>query len=409
MGDRKTNDADMSNDVMKRESLQILRSRIFEYRHALMSFYVQMDEQESGYVSVSVWEQGLSCVLSLPDIPWRKILPYIATLELQNLVQYPRFLRRYHIRVSPTFQSEWTQKVTRKCCQKFLSQNLSVSSAFETFDTNSDGRISYDELVQRLRAMDLGLSDGQLFDLMGHIDVDRNGFIDADEFVNAFTLTYTKEKAEGEEEEAWSAKRQYALYRDVIFEKQVRLRDLLKRGKENKHERVSAKELKKVLKRLGGERKLSGEQMEEMVSFAMKKERERKRKRERERGEEGEEGEGEGEESISYRRFRHLLSPRYDSPSWQDDVIQQVTSLLFQAKVHLRRLFASFDCDGNGYVDQEEFRRGMEMFNESLNCPLSSHQISCLQKVFDSDGDGRIKYDEFFETLSVLDAEEGGE
>lgn len=50
------------------------------------------------------------------------------------------------------------------------------------FDVNDDGLVEYEEFVNGMHALELGLSDKQLYELMSSIDVDRDSSISFDEF-----------------------------------------------------------------------------------------------------------------------------------------------------------------------------------------------------------------------------------
>ncbi|VVT57811.1 uncharacterized protein SAPINGB_P005881 [Magnusiomyces paraingens] len=65
-----------------------------------------------------------------------------------------------------------------------------VRDAFEIFDKNKDGTISRDELGQVMRQLGLTPSETQIMDIIDSADIDKNGVIDINEFINlmpAFT------------------------------------------------------------------------------------------------------------------------------------------------------------------------------------------------------------------------------
>jgi dynein heavy chain, axonemal len=60
-------------------------------------------------------------------------------------------------------------------------------------------------------------------------------------------------------------------------------------------------------------------------------------------------------------------------------------------RLDLRRVFMSFDTDGNGTLDIDEFRVGIKnMFPN-----MKQEDVDAIYKKFDVDGDGEIEYDEF--------------
>lgn len=57
----------------------------------------------------------------------------------------------------------------------------------------------------------------------------------------------------------------------------------------------------------------------------------------------------------------------------------------------IRRAFEVFDCNGNGYIDAGELRRVMTAFGEAL----TEEEVNDMMAEADTNGDGRIDYDEF--------------
>ena len=56
----------------------------------------------------------------------------------------------------------------------------------------------------------------------------------------------------------------------------------------------------------------------------------------------------------------------------------------------LREVFASFDADGGGSIDEEELGVAMK----ALGAPVSATELSALVKEIDEDGNGEIDFEE---------------
>lgn len=56
----------------------------------------------------------------------------------------------------------------------------------------------------------------------------------------------------------------------------------------------------------------------------------------------------------------------------------------------LREVFAKFDADGGGSIDEEELGVAMK----ALGAPVSATELSALVKEIDEDGNGEIDFDE---------------
>jgi hypothetical protein len=78
---------------------------------------------------------------------------------------------------------------------------------YKKFDVNEDGKIEYLEFVSALESLDLGLSKSQMYELMGSIDMDKDGSINFEEFASRFQVVFTHVRDEAAEHTASSALR----------------------------------------------------------------------------------------------------------------------------------------------------------------------------------------------------------
>ena len=66
--------------------------------------------------------------------------------------------------------------------------------------------------------------------------------------------------------------------------------------------------------------------------------------------------------------------------------------------IKIRKLFDSFDLNGDGFLDEKEFRFCLEM----LNVQYDDVQALALYALFDSNLDGFIDWDEFSDRLLYI-------
>ncbi|RCH96684.1 hypothetical protein CU098_002856, partial [Rhizopus stolonifer] len=57
----------------------------------------------------------------------------------------------------------------------------------------------------------------------------------------------------------------------------------------------------------------------------------------------------------------------------------------------LQEAFKVFDADGNGVIDREELHKVMSSLNETL----TEEELDAMIKEADSNGDGKISFEEF--------------
>ncbi|TGZ64252.1 hypothetical protein CRM22_006466 [Opisthorchis felineus] len=60
-----------------------------------------------------------------------------------------------------------------------------------------------------------------------------------------------------------------------------------------------------------------------------------------------------------------------------------------------RRVFAEFDCDGDGFIDATELEKTMTSLGETL----SREDIMDMMREADTDGDGKVSFTEFLNVL----------
>lgn len=89
--------------------------------------------------------------------------------------------------------------------------------------------------------------------------------------------------------------------------------------------------------------------------------------------------------------------------TWQNSVLQQVSNVFYQHRIHIRNAFRMFDATNSGVISRDNFRTGIKTFNVVLNSPLSDDQIEELLSYLDSNKDGVISYKEFFDGFRVVD------
>ena len=69
----------------------------------------------------------------------------------------------------------------------------------------------------------------------------------------------------------------------------------------------------------------------------------------------------------------------------------KMTSTLTEKKVELLRLFASFDADGDGLVDEDEFRKILHKLGGNSSDEVLSLEFAAI----DTNSDGMVGFQEF--------------
>ncbi|KDO18583.1 hypothetical protein SPRG_15965, partial [Saprolegnia parasitica CBS 223.65] len=100
-----------------------------------------------------------------------------------------------------------------------------------------------------------------------------------------------------------------------------------------------------------------------------------------------------GDAGVDYEQFARWLQPslHYDVAELHD----QLKHLFKKTKLKWRDIFKEMDADGNGIVTRLEFKEALR----ELGMPVTDAQLRCLMDEYDTDGDGKMAYDEFLRAL----------
>ncbi|KAF5206380.1 Calmodulin-related protein [Thalictrum thalictroides] len=121
-------------------------------------------------------------------------------------------------------------------------QIIEFEEAFNLFDKDGDGCITIDELATVIRSLDQNPTEEELLDMINEVDVDGNGTIEFEEFLNLMAKKMKETDADEELKEAFK-----------VFDK-------------DQNGYISATELRHVMINLG--EKLTDEEVEQMIREA---------------------------------------------------------------------------------------------------------------------------------------------
>lgn len=426
--------------ALEDDTLRMIAERICDNKASLFWYFTQHDQEHNGTVPRLVWADALKSVLQL-DLPFLTYQPRLANMnEDTGAINYSRFLARYRIENDAMDNTGWQESIISLICKKLYRAMGAgnIEQAFKVFDTDANGFIEYEEFMETLKKMDTGLSDQQIFELMRTADTNDDGRIDFTEFVQRFEVIFTDLKQVPATPTSESAPPSglppspvslddngSASARKPAFTRRVSSMDdqssfaptpatdidvetmdaLLKIGKAlfaldgslhdhfcrfdvNQDGVLQREEFENAVVQLGFQ--FSAELMTRVMTAV----------------------DTDAGNSIDYKEFvtafgigdlkeKSVLAK--GDMTWQNSVLQQVSNVFYQHRIHIRNAFRMFDQTNSGYIGKDEFRTGITTFNVVLNSPLSEDQIEELLVYLDSNQDGVISYKEFFDGFRVVD------
>ncbi|CAM9343001.1 unnamed protein product, partial [Hapterophycus canaliculatus] len=190
-----------TEERLETEAVNMIIERLLDLKPSLYWHYTREDRTKSGRVSKVQWANGLNLVLQL-DVPFLSYVDRLAEVEEDGSINYTKFLERYRVQVSGLNAGQWQDAIVDQICERiFVAMGAgNVESAFDYFDVDGDGNIEYEEFVNALKALEIGLSDDQVFELMRGLDKDCDSTIDLEEFASRFAPVFTRLNLKQDEE-----------------------------------------------------------------------------------------------------------------------------------------------------------------------------------------------------------------
>jgi len=234
-----------------------------------------------------------------------------------------------------------------------LKQNFQdeadVIKAFESWDTNKDGQISFQELKTAVQKTGQNLSDEDINSIFAIGDADQNGEIDMQEFMTLMLPNTSDVVAK------------FRAIRKTVKDVQTAFRQFDKNGDGS----IDKNELTSSLKSSGGN--FSQKEIDVIFSAA--------------------DIDGNGE--IDYEEFIALMCPS------ASDIIEKFRSK-YKNMNDVKAAFQRFDGNGDGSLSKSELSTALKSSGESY----SDVEVDAIFSLGDVDNDGEITLEEFIALMS---------
>ncbi|XP_010017610.1 PREDICTED: serine/threonine-protein phosphatase with EF-hands 1 [Nestor notabilis] len=176
--------------TIESSALKSLREKIYAYKPQLTSAFAQYDLSGTGRISVHDWAAAMESVLQL-GLPWRMLRSQLVQMTPDGEVDFMTCF--YDLKISQPVKEVQPALVETLCRYR---KDLEI--IFNIIDKDHSGLISLEEFrhTWKLFTSHLGIdvTDESLDKLVLSIDYNKDGYIDFNEFLEAFHVVHRLER-----------------------------------------------------------------------------------------------------------------------------------------------------------------------------------------------------------------------
>lgn len=173
--------------IIETSALRDLKEKIYASQSDLIEEFKKYDENGTGQISILTWCACMENVLHL-DLPWRTLAPNLNIIFVKDslMVEYYSTFDQYELKCK--FEAESGPSIT----ETLYRNRDSLGTIFRIIDKDNSGLISMEEFEDACdilsRHIGQEISKQQVRDLGQSIDINKDGSIDFNEFLEAFRL-----------------------------------------------------------------------------------------------------------------------------------------------------------------------------------------------------------------------------
>ncbi|XP_064636331.1 serine/threonine-protein phosphatase with EF-hands 2-like isoform X3 [Lineus longissimus] len=169
---------------VEESAIRDLREKICAYQSQLEEEFKKYDNNHKGLIKIADWCTAMEEVLCF-NLPWRTLRPQLAKANKAGLIQYASTFEQFKIKNK---FSDGGQTVT----EALYRNRDNLEMIFRAIDKDNSGVISMDEFENACNVLSqhtgAPLQQESVHDLARSIDINKDGFIDFNEFLEAFRL-----------------------------------------------------------------------------------------------------------------------------------------------------------------------------------------------------------------------------
>ena len=167
---------------MEEKAINDLKRMLFTNRNQLLKRFKEYDEKETGKVTIEEYGMILKDILKM-NLPWKLVQPKISKCDKNNLVIYETSF-------------DFGKDIKDESASDILFSNLDIlETIFRAIDKDNSGLITMAEFSNAMAILqkhsDIDISIEDMKELGELIDSNKDGYIDINEFFEAFKISRT--------------------------------------------------------------------------------------------------------------------------------------------------------------------------------------------------------------------------
>ncbi|ESO93766.1 hypothetical protein LOTGIDRAFT_104853, partial [Lottia gigantea] len=170
---------------LEASAMQDLREKILTLKSDLMEEFKKHDTEETGTITIADWCSAMESVMDV-DVPWRMLRSKLVKLNSDKRVNYESTFEELQI----------YHRYSEAIMEMLYRYKDSLETIFRIFDKDNSGFISMSEFTDACtlltRHTSVNLSPNQVNDIAKSLDLNKDGQIDFNEFLEAFRIVDQK-------------------------------------------------------------------------------------------------------------------------------------------------------------------------------------------------------------------------
>ncbi|KAI5088262.1 serine/threonine-protein phosphatase with EF-hands 2-like isoform X2, partial [Silurus meridionalis] len=183
----KTREMSFGQSIRRTEhsAIKVLREQLFAHKSDLINAFQEYDKKNTGFISLNDWSSAVGQVLHL-ELPLRMLRSQLLTNTTDDMLDYHNWFSNLAMK-EPS-----CEYIEQKLLETLYRHRTTLETIFRIVDTDNSGLISFQDFCQTWKLLSVYLkmeiSSEAINDLVVRIDLNKDGCIDIDEFMESFRL-----------------------------------------------------------------------------------------------------------------------------------------------------------------------------------------------------------------------------